>query len=49
VAASLDKRIEGRSADDFVFTSRTGLLLHNGYTHIWRKLMTAVAAKGMSP
>jgi integrase len=46
VAALLEKRIEARPADDFVFTSRTGLPLHNGdfYTHIWRKLMTAVAA-----
>jgi hypothetical protein len=51
VAALLEKRIEGRPADDFVFTSRTGLPLHNGdfYTHIWRKLMTAVAAEGLSP
>ena len=48
VAALLEKRIEGRPADDFVFTSRTGLPLHNGdfYTHVWRKLMTAVAAEG---
>jgi integrase len=48
VAALLEKRIDGRPADDFVFTSRTGLPLHNGdfYTHIWRKLMTAVAAEG---
>ena len=40
VADLLEKRIEGRPADDFVFTSRTGLPLHNGdfYTHIWRKL-----------
>jgi integrase len=47
VAALLEKRIDGRPADDFVFTSRTGLPLHNGdfYTHVWRKLMTAVAAE----
>jgi integrase len=34
-----------------VFISRTGLPLHNGdfYTHVWRKLMTAVAAEGVSP
>jgi len=51
VAALLEKRIDGRPADDFVFTSRTGLPLHNGdfYTHIWRKLMTAVAAEGLAP
>ena len=48
MAALLEKRVEGRPADDFVFTSRTGLPLHNGdfYTHVWRKLMTAVAAEG---
>jgi integrase len=47
VAALLKKRIEGRPADDFVFTSRTGLPLHNGdfYTRVWRKLMIAVAAE----
>ncbi|MFZ1114658.1 MAG: tyrosine-type recombinase/integrase [Propionibacteriaceae bacterium] len=51
VAALLEKRIDGRAADDFVFTSRTGLPLHNGdfYTHIWRKLMTAVAAEHIAP
>ena len=51
VAALLEKRIEGRPADDFVFTSRTGLPLHNGdfYTHVWRKLMTALAVEGLAP
>jgi integrase len=51
VADLLEKRIKGRPADDFVFTSRTGRPLHNGdfYTHVWRKLMTAVAAEGLSP
>jgi integrase len=38
VAALLNKRIDGRAADDFVFTSRTGLPLHNGHdlrhTHV---------------
>ncbi|HLM23353.1 MAG TPA: tyrosine-type recombinase/integrase, partial [Propionibacteriaceae bacterium] len=31
-------------------TSRTGLPLHNGdfYTHVWRKLMIAVAAEHMA-
>jgi integrase len=34
-----------------VFTSRTGLPLHNGdfYTHVWRKLMSAVAAEHIAP
>jgi integrase len=34
-----------------LFTSRTGRPLHNGdfYTHVWRKLMTAVAAEGLAP
>ena len=51
MAALLEKRIEGRPADDFVFTSRTGLPLHNGdfYTHVWRKLMSAVAAEHIAP
>jgi integrase len=44
VAALLEKRIEGRPADDFVFTSRTDF-----YTHVWRKLMTAMAAEGIAP
>jgi integrase len=47
VADLLEKRIKGRPADDFVFTSRTGQPLHNGdfYTHVWRKLMTACASR----
>ena len=51
VAALLEKRIEGRPADDFVFTSRTGLPLHNGdfYTRVWRKLIIAVAAEELAP
>jgi integrase len=51
VAALLEKRMKGRLVDDFVFTSRTGLPLHNGdfYTHIWRRLMTAVAAEHIAP
>ena len=41
----LKNRIDGRAADDFVFLSRTGRPLHNGdfYTHVWRKLMAALA------
>ena len=47
----LARRIEGKQPDDFVFTSRTGLPLHNGdfYTHVWRKLMKALAAEGFAP
>ena len=47
----LKNRIDGRAADDFVFLSRTGRPLHNGdfYTHIWRKLMSALAAEGIPP
>jgi integrase len=34
-----------------VFTSRPGLPLHNGdfYTHVWRKLMKALAAEDIAP
>ena len=51
VADLLEKRIKGRPTDDFVFTSRTGRPLHNGdfYTHVWRKLMAAVAAEHIAP
>ena len=51
VAAALGRRIEGKQPDDFVFTSRTGLPLHNGdfYTHVWRRLMKALAAEGFAP
>ncbi|GAA4124237.1 hypothetical protein GCM10022215_31770 [Nocardioides fonticola] len=51
VAAVLGPRLTGRSADDFVFTSRSGLPLHNGdsHTHVWRKLMKALAAEGIAP
>jgi len=49
VAQLLSRRIEGKAADDFVFTTRTGLPLHNGdfYTHVWRKLMKALASAGL--
>ncbi len=45
------QQILGKTADDFVFTTRTGLPLHNGdfYTHVWRKLMKALAAEGIAP
>ena len=50
VAKVLGRRLKGKSADDFVFTSRTGLPLHNGdfYTHVWRKLMKALTAEGIA-
>jgi integrase len=51
VAALLKTRMDGRAADDFVFTSRTGLPLHNGdfYTHVWRKLMAGMKAEALAP
>jgi integrase len=51
VAEVVARRTKGRTADDFVFTSRTELPLHNGdvYTHVWRKLMKALAAEGIAP
>lgn len=51
VAEILDRRTGGRAADDFVFTSRTGLPMHNGdfYTHVWRKLMKALQAERIAP
>jgi len=51
VAKVLRRQILGKQPDDFVFTSRTGLPLHNGdfYTHVWRKLMKALAAEGIAP
>jgi integrase len=51
VVELLKNRIDGRAADDFVFLSRTGRPLHNGdfYTHIWRKLMSALVTEGIPP
>jgi hypothetical protein len=51
VAEVLARRTKGKTADDFVFTTRTGLPLHNGdvYTHVWRKLIKASAAEGIAP
>jgi integrase len=51
VAQVLARRIEEKSADDFVFAMRTGLPLHNGdfYTHVWRKLIKALAEEGIAP
>jgi integrase len=49
-AASLQKLV-GRAPEDFVFTTRHSRPLHNGdfHTHVWRKLMTAVAGEGIAP
>lgn len=51
VATVLRRWIEGKQADDFVFTTRNGLPLHNGdfYIHVWRKLMKALPAEGIAP
>lgn len=41
----------GKDPDDFLFLSRRGRPLHNGdfHTHVWRKLMKALAAEGVAP
>ncbi len=51
VAEVLARKVEGKAPDDFVFLTRSGLPVHNGdfYTHIWRKLMKALAAEGIAP
>ena len=51
VAEVLAGRMAGKAVDDFVFTTRTGRPLHNGifYTHVWRKLLRALAAEGVAP
>jgi integrase len=51
VVKILRNQIKGRAPDDFVFTTRTGLPLHNGdfYARVWRKLMKALAAEGVAP
>ncbi|TIC89099.1 site-specific integrase [Nocardioides sp. GY 10113] len=45
----LRPHVEGRAADDFVFTSNKGYPLHNAdfATHVWRKLMKALEAEGV--
>jgi integrase len=50
VAAALDRQMAGKNPDDFVFLSRHGRPLHNGDfdTHVWRKLMKALAAEGVA-
>lgn len=51
LARALARRIEGKASDDFVFTTRSGLPLHNGdfYTHVWRKLRKSLVAEGIAP
>ena len=47
----LHPRLEGRLPSDFVFTSPTGLPIHNSdfYERTWRPLMTALARVGIAP
>ncbi len=51
VAEVLAGRIKGKQPDGVVFLSHSGLPVHNGdlYTHVWRKLMKALAAEGIAP
>lgn len=51
LAEVLARKVEGRNPDDFVFLTRSGLPVHNGdfYTHVWRKLMKALAVEGIAP
>lgn len=48
-ARLLATRIEGKAADDFVFTTRTGRPLHNAdfYTHVWSTLQKKLSAEGI--
>lgn len=51
LAAALARQMPGKDPDDFLFLSRRGRPLHNGdfHTHVWRKLMKALAAEGVAP
>jgi integrase len=51
VAAILQRCIEGRAPDDFVFVSPNGLPLHNGdfSTRVWSPLMTKLGTRGIAP
>lgn len=50
VAEMLRPHVDGRLAHDFVFTSPTGLLLHNGdfYSRNWQPLMSALTEAGIA-
>lgn len=49
VVEVLRRCVEGKAADDFVFTSNAGYPLNSAdfATHVWRKLMTALEAEGI--
>lgn len=51
VAAILEKCVEGKAANDFVFVSPTGLPVHNAdfYTRVWQPLMEELGGDGMAP
>lgn len=51
IAAILEKLIEGKAANDFVFVSPTGLPIHNAdfYTRVWQPLMDELVEDGIAP
>ena len=51
IAAVLERLVEGRAPDDFVFTTPTGLPLHSGdfYERVWYPLMAQVRSAGLAP
>jgi hypothetical protein len=51
VAAALARQMAGKAPEEIVFTTRHGRPLHNGdfHTHVWRKLMKALAADSVAP
>lgn len=51
IAAVLERLVEGRAPDDFVFTTPTGLPLHSAdfYERVWYPLMAQVRSAGLAP
>ena len=51
VVELLRPHLQGRAADDFVFTSPTGLALHNGdfYARVWLPLTAQLKTTGVAP
>ena len=51
IATILEKLVEGKAANDFVFLSPTGLPIHNAdfYTRVWQPLMEELIEDGMAP
>jgi integrase len=51
VAAALARQMAGKAPEEIVFTTPHGRPLHNGdfHTHMWRKLMKALAADSVAP